>query len=140
MLVLAISQHAEQGSALRPRRACALALGRNSTIPMGPVIRLVSVVLPVKRLEIAQVVSSAFGYRFNVVDFPSVVTCGSVGSLPYPSVTGILAVFIRIIARNDFAFFPNGINGLLIEAVPGGGSIVFPCHLGLLRSQRALPP
>lgn len=81
-----------------------------STIPVGIIVSLGSIIVPLQRLEIGQFVPSVLCSGFNVIDFPTrlgrdISVCSPAHQLP----TNILTDNFRAVARCDLPFLPHGL-------------------------------
>jgi hypothetical protein len=59
-------------------------------LPVRPIVTLVTVVFPLKGLEVCEVVRATFGDRLHVVDLPTVIRSLTVRSPRDPGSTAVL--------------------------------------------------
>ena len=70
-------------------------------------VRFLPISVGVKGLEIAEVVTSAFSFRIDVVNLPPKFTLRSVGSIPNFIPFGIPSPNFRVFSTDGFTFVPH---------------------------------
>src|SRR6266496_5221005 len=83
----------------------------SSTTP-GIGVAFLSIVIPLKRLKVTEIVGTAFRDRLDMVYFPTVfgVSVAIVGKLHWLP-AHIVAPHIRVITVDSLPFLPNGTDG-----------------------------
>ena len=101
-------------------------LAFNFASPVGVVIALTAIVLPLERLQIAQVVRAAKRDWLDVVNLPSPLLRFAVFCALHARST---LVFPEARIRGfDFSLFPDGFNGRFIERITIALCTVVSCH------------
>jgi hypothetical protein len=74
-----------------------------------------TIVRPMKWLEVAQIIGSAQRYGFIVIDLPTILRSLTVLISSYPRAETVFPQFVGINPINNLCFVPHGIDGDEVE-------------------------
>jgi hypothetical protein len=100
-----------------------LSRGTDGAVPKRPTIAFMAIVRPLKRLEVAQIITSALRDRRIVIDLPAGIRSLAVLISSYPRAATIFPHHVGICPENNLGFAPHGVNYGRVEAST--------CHIGI---------
>jgi hypothetical protein len=97
----------------------------NRTLPGWPALAFMAIIRPVKRLEVAQIITSTQRYWLIVIDLPTVLCSLAILISSYPGAATIFPQLVRIMPKNDLCFVPHSVDSDQVEtaAIPSSAGL-----------------